>query len=739
MVKNGWFSAITESYYYFRFHPVKSCKVIPRSRVKKALRVKDHFGVAIPDHNLFKTARELKSTYVLIHSYDIDEEMVNYFAEIFTADGKKVVATYDHSFGITTISRNLDECSQRILEKLNITLDPKLAEVFKKPIISSNQKNLQNLGNSIIESAGKADLKTAQKMEKISSSDFTMALATFKAAQMYKALDDCDNAGRLFNKVIMSHGFSYPALYAETSRNYRKCRSLDRAERLLSMAEQKGWRTPELRLEKANILEKNGKTGEARIIYDEIIKSDPNQPDALLFLAHQAYKVKSYEKSLQYAELLIAQSERLGQANLIKGRNLVVQKKIEEALKALLKAKSDLPNDPDVLALLGDCYFEKKQYGSSSSHYVKALGKRKNDLDLLVKTANAYREAKQLKKALEILNKNKSNFYNTKVVTKEIGLLKFELKDTIEAKKLLETCISIRPPDERVFLTLGDIYAAAGENTNATRMYEHAKPLVKDKDMVKIALANLYITKKEYSSAETNLKEIIAKKPDYPNANRYLGDVYKAKKQNKTALNYYLKERQHHGDNTYLQQQIAMLYFTLKNYSSAEKELKKLINLDPTNAMGYVQLALIATKQKKESQAQSYLAQAEVSGKVDSKVYRELGKGFASMGSNSKAIQAYRKCLKQEPKNAEAWIELTKIYLKINKESEAAYAYLKIWEIKPDKYKEYLGNAGHLFYKKGMTKEAYDNYSIFMKKGYKDPLVYINTEGSSKNACLFIP
>ncbi len=729
-VQNDWFSALSEAYYYFRFDPLETVKIIPRKKYSKALSPTDIFGVSVSEVDIFQAARELDATHVLIHTYDMDptENVINYYLEVLTIN-KKVVVTFDESFPLQDVEKNLEACSKQIIKKLKITPSSKIAPLLTKPILVTDHNVLMEFGKALVEAGDKANEKDAKKLLRISDNNIGLALATYKAAYAFKDIGDCDNAAKLFNRVILRNRLPYSNIYLQASINYRKCQSFDDAERVLSHAETNGISSHGLLVEKALILEKFKRVTEARKIYDRILKTDPDQPDALLFLARQERQAGSYEKSLDYLDRYIKLSDNPGPAYLEMGLCYVAMKRDDEALSVLRKANNLLPDEPESNVLLGDIYFKKKEYGTAATKYGKALEKRSNNLDLLIKTSNAYAKAKNSKKALAILDKYKANFYDTKVVTKEIGLLKFQLKDTTGARGILETCLGIRPPDSRVFLAMGDIYAAKGERDKAIRMYEQADPLLKDKTRVKIALANLQIQNKDYDKAQKNLKAILSKDPDYPNANGYLADVLMAKGQKQQALKHYLKERELQGENVHFQQNIAEIYFDINNLSMAEKESRKLLTLDPINAIGYKQLTLIAIKNKNSTEAQNYISQAEVSakGKLDPSFYKEVAKGFTEMKSWDNAIKSYGSYLKSSPKDEKAWIELSKVYLQARRDSSAARAYIKIYELSPQKNKDYLAKAGHTYYKLGMKKQAKETYSKFLTKGFVDPLVNVNS------------
>ncbi len=730
-VKNRWFSALTESYYQFRLQPVINCSVVPSWVLLKILPASKDFGVEVSESDVFEAANKVKATHILIHNYEVvkAENLVNYYLEVLIPQDKSVIMTFDESIPLANLGEQLDKCTEIILKEINVKPSAQEMELLKKPVLSSNPKNLELLGSLISKSAelrGSDAYKAAQKFLKLTSTSPTFALAFYSGAYVFQSVRDFKHAAQLFSHLISNNGFEYPLFYVQTSMNYRLSKSPEMAKKILSLAEKKGWETRDLILEKAHVLEIMGEDYEAKKLFNKVRKTDPNHPDVLLFIARQNRKAGIYNRALELSNRVIKMKKNLGEAYLEKAKNLIPLKNPSEALKALHRVSQFLPNDPEPQVMMGDIHFAKKDYAKAADCFANAIKEMPDNLELLLKVTNSYKLAGNPKTALTIITKYKPNFKDNKEISKEMGLLHFELKDTTKASALLEQCLNIKPPDSRVFMAMADIYAAKGKSSQAINMYEKAKPLVKDKNSVKFALAKLCYMKKEYEKAEKNLRSLVITDPKYPQANGLLADILRIKGHYRDALNFYKKERQFQGDNVNIQRFIAQIYFKLNNLSTAQKEYEKLIKLDPTDVQAYFQLTLIALKQKNAAKAQEYLTQAEVSGKGDKDIYRKLGEGFASAGSLDKAIETYRKSLKFDPGNEDVWKELANVYIEAKKDTAAAGAYIKIYTINESKNSSYLAKAGHIYYDRGLKENAYKTYYKFLEKGYKDPLVNVN-------------
>jgi len=304
-IANSWFSAISENYFYLQLEPIQKCEIISREDYEGRLGKIDIYGLTIPEDKIINAAKKLKADYVIIHTYDLMGDEVNYLLEVISTKNKSVVMTFDKSFSTVGIDPNLKECTNQIIKKLNITPSGKLQEILKRSVLSTDPNNLKEAGKLLAAPEKDALQKNIKKIQKVIDKDPTFALAVYAAARAYESLNNCDQAARLYNQLILRNGLYYPKLYVSAANNYITCQSYDRALRVLTQAAQKGWKTPELMMMQARILEKKNKRAEAFKLFREIYEMDPNQPDALLFMARQQRENGSFEKALELAGNLI--------------------------------------------------------------------------------------------------------------------------------------------------------------------------------------------------------------------------------------------------------------------------------------------------------------------------------------------------------------------------------------------------------------------------------------------------
>ena len=88
-------------------------------------------------------------------------------------------------------------------------------------------------------------------------------------------------------------------------------------------------------------------------------------------------------------------------------RKLVKDKKYAEAIKIGTEYLKKVPENHDVLFIVGGIYFMKKKYKTAISYFEKALDIGSYDIDVLILKANAHYELGENKNAIKCCDKVK--------------------------------------------------------------------------------------------------------------------------------------------------------------------------------------------------------------------------------------------------------------------------------------------------------------------------------------------
>ncbi|MBD3321603.1 MAG: tetratricopeptide repeat protein, partial [Chitinivibrionales bacterium] len=719
-----WFAALCVELLHFRLSAVQSIETVPPETLIATMPSYANFERSITEKDYNSLAGTLGCTHIISQKYELTDggKGVQYYAEIISSQANNIVNTVERSFPLAEAGKQLDTCAIRILEGFSITIPENLERFFQYSMLSSETKNIAELGEAIMlakYSGRNKPLQAAQAFGAIIDKDSRMEFAYYLGAQAYAA------AGRYSRAAELYHSFfeiipDYIPLYSEFARTLRLSNKLEEAGEIAARGERRAPRSVPILLEKARIMEEMGKLVGAEKTYRRILEIDKGRTETLLFFAKYHNEKGKPRLALKYAEKAIQNSKENARAYYEKGRSLKILTTYRDAINAFKQAAALDPGDPQPRIALGDVFMQLEEYENAAEQYEMAMEKLPNDFDIHNKTALAHRKAGNVTKAANLLKKVEPRFSTNSKLQKELGLQEYLLGDTANARKHLERCFDKEQEDSRVLMTLGDIYTRTGRFDEAYKMYNMAMPIIEDKNACRIALARLYIAKHAPSQAITYLKQVYESDPTYPSVNRLLGDARLQANDKTKALQYYLKERELHGIESYIQNQIAHLYFDEKNWSKAETEYLKLIQLGVQDADPLFRLGITSLHLKKKSQAEKYIKQAHSRGKADAEIYFQLGIGYSVLGLYSSAIDAFRNCIKQAPERENAWLKLADAYMQNNNDTAAADAWVKAFGLNNEEYHGLLAKAGHIYYKHKMKEEAKRTYSLFLEKRFVD-------------------
>ena len=205
---------------------------------------------------------------------------------------------------------------------------------------------------------------------------------------------------------------------------------------------------------------------------------------------------------------------RLAQNHRQQAAGLVNKGEFALALKELDAARELQPNDPELFALFGLCYFGKKEYGDAEIAFKRAIlgySRSRDDVEQVPVAQNnlcgMYLELGNWNGAIEMCEKAIANDY-------------------------------YRTPD-RAINNLGWAYFKRGEPGDLTRAESYFRQAIEANRTFSVPYNNLGILlmkKKEYAQAKKTYLQAIKLYPDYAEAYYNVGLAYIALKQKREGL-----------------------------------------------------------------------------------------------------------------------------------------------------------------------------------------------------------
>ncbi len=722
-IRNAWFAALTDEYLKLRFGIISEYNLISDDEIVKVGAKSKKYGLAVKEKNIFKGAQLLKASHIVIHSYLVSEKEKNisYYLELLSSKDKSVLYTFDETFPFDSIKTKLKTCSNGITKALNLKLSANSDLNLRKQILSNDYELLIQYGKLKVRGAGITD-----DLKGLTSGDPNFSLAYYDLAKIYEKEGKYVFAAAAFNNTLLRNSLYSEMLFTPAIRNFRLSGKFNRVDELLRSASQKNISSLSLDVEQALLYLDKGDRNSARALFNSILKKDPKRSQAMLFSADEAIRAKKYSSAITILDKIIAKNELLAESYHLKAVALNSLKKYDTALQTALKALLYNKENNDAALIAANIYYKKKMYKEAADLYYPVLSKDSDKLGILLQAAESIEKSGDNSKALKLLNLQRKKYGADNNFLIAAGLLEFTLKDSVQALKDLELGKSIQPPNGIVFKIIGDIHMSRNNLPKAISMYEKARPLIKEKEVVDFSLALLYIKNKQTTKAKAKLLTVLANNPSIKEANRHMADVCFQLKEYKSALVYYKKERQYHGANAYIQKHIAEIHHMRKEWIPAIEEWTAYLKLEPKDQKTYLNLVDIFFIQQNSSKAADFLYQAEAFGKVDPELFLKLAKLQNSKKDYPGAIKTYRNYLKKNPSDTPSIIELSKVYKSAGRDSLAAETYLKIYSVDQIKYSSYLANAGHEFYKLKRKDKAEEIYNKFLARNFKDEKVNVN-------------
>lgn len=224
---------------------------------------------------------------------------------------------------------------------------------------------------------------------------------------------------------------------------------------------------------------------------------DPNHPLALLSLADLYETMKKPELAVETYDRIPAGALLKRNAEIHRALNLEVLERHDEAIKALEEIVKKDPNDQEAIVALGNVLRARKQYAQAAEVYSQAIDRLKNPT-----------------KQNWSLYFYRGNAYE-------------RAKDWPKAEKDLEKALELFPDQPQVLNYLGYSWVDQGLNLDkGLKMIRRAVELRPNDGYIVDSLGWAQYRLGNYQEASDALERAIELKPEDPVINDHLGDVY---------------------------------------------------------------------------------------------------------------------------------------------------------------------------------------------------------------------
>jgi tetratricopeptide (TPR) repeat protein len=276
------------------------------------------------------------------------------------------------------------------------------------------------------------------------------------------------------------------------------------------------------RFEEAVSIYNSGNFKKAELIFEEILKAEPNHEASIVYLAEINYRKRNLDRAIELLYKLIDINPTLPEVYNNLGVILKEKGRIEEAISCYIKAIHYGPDMSDSYYNLGIVLQEKGEFDSAIMCFKKAIELNPEMADYHINLAISLQKVKRYddamvsyEKAIELNPVNADYYYN-------LGTLYHEMEKIDEALSFYKKALELNSMHKDAYVNAGLAYAEKGMPEMAISYYDMAislEPQFADAHWNK-ALSLLLLGRYEEGWREyewrTKASEIITVKRNFP-------------------------------------------------------------------------------------------------------------------------------------------------------------------------------------------------------------------------------
>lgn len=376
---------------------------------------------------------------------------------------------------------------------------------------------------------------------------------------------------------------------------------------------------------------------------------------------------KTYPISLQIEHAALEKSNDTEKSDLENrvsvALDLLVQKKVQEALLSAQDIVATYPNDSVGYVILGMALAGKDEVDKAIASYEKALA-------INPKEARAYTQ---------------------------LGLLYYSKKGNLQkAKENLLKAVELNHGDLNAHKLLSIIYIASGDESSALVHIKKGLPPAEDKD-ARIVLASYYLDTGKPEKAIDTCTKILTEKPDSVDAMLLLGQAYIATNAIDKAIGELEKALNQDNTNINAYLLLSRAYELKKDDEKALDFLEKAANIQPTNPIPIINLGDYYVRKRKLEQALDQFTEAERLDKMNLGIKTKLALIFQELGEHDKAVVKLLEIRKIGGFIPQNELKLAYSYTKLNDYVQAQKTYIDILKKDHDNPQALIGFANLLY------------------------------------------
>lgn len=302
------------------------------------------------------------------------------------------------------------------------------------------------------------------------------------------------------------------------------------------------------------------------------------------------------------------------------------------AEKVYREMLSDSPGDPDLLLRLGVACQQQSKFEDSIAIFQEILKRAPVYPQVNFFLGTSYYALNRFNDAIGAFQKELAGNPNEQRARYNLALALHASERNLEAIQLLEAMVADQPDNLAALYQLVLFYKDGSQ-----RAFRQLAKVSPDSPWYLALRAQAFGDNEQPDEAIRQFQSLLNKYPGFPGVHFELGQIYWRK----------------------------------KDYELAREELRKALQEDANQPLANLYVGDILTNQKQFQEAIPHLQIAIAAYPELPKAYFFLGKSYAGIGDDRRALEAFRRALELDPRYQEVHYQLSQLFLRSNNKEES--------------------------------------------------------------------
>lgn len=401
-------------------------------------------------------------------------------------------------------------------------------------------------------------------------------------------------------------------------------------------------------LSQAERLFQAGKLGEAEAALRSLLKSSPNNADALFALGLVAYAADKTEAAIQLIDEAIEINPTAGRFH----TNIAAMySKIGDIPKAIEHGRLAVtlkPNNSEAHNNLGVALLTNGELSSAIDHFSKAIALDARNTDALANRSNAFAKRNEAEKALA--DARSAVAVNPKSVAAQNSLSAALLAshDFVTAEGAAREVLTLAPGNIHGMLNLTLALKAQKKLDAALALANQTLQLFPTSGDAMCIAATIHIDRKNFDTARRLVDQSLAINPDSPQAVVAAGRLQFEMQQPHKAIETLKRAIALDGKHADAQNLLGCALREIGQFDEAVRAFERCVSLDPTNFGAYANIAETKSfRSKDDEHLKAMMALAVTAGKQSEEQLMQLhfaiGKALDDLNEFDAAFEQFSK------------------------------------------------------------------------------------------------